>query len=102
MERSNAIRFDVDRVARPLSERGHVSASTVLAEPVGPAAQIEHGKERLARDLAGTRARWRGVKGEAEHMARSIAVAATAAFAIGALAAAVATRSRRRHRRVWW
>ncbi|WP_437312100.1 hypothetical protein [Sorangium sp. So ce388] len=79
-----------------------MSASAVLAEPVGPAAQIERGKERLARDLAGTRARWGGVKGEVEHMARSIAVAATAAFAIGALAAAVATRSRRRHRRIRW
>ncbi|WP_437932522.1 hypothetical protein WMF37_25750 [Sorangium sp. So ce291] len=72
------------------------------AGPVGPAEQIEHGEERVARDLAAPRARSGGVKGEAEHMARSIAVAATAALAIGAVAAAVATRSRRRHRRIWW
>ncbi|MGK3983813.1 hypothetical protein WME99_12295 [Sorangium sp. So ce136] len=102
MERSSAIRFDVDRVARPLSERGHVSAVARPAGPAGPAGQIEHTKERLARDLTAARARWGGVKGEAEHTARSIAVAATAALVLGAVAAAVATRSRRRHRRIGW
>ncbi|WP_437627925.1 hypothetical protein [Sorangium sp. So ce1151] len=102
MERSSAIRFDVERVARPLSERGHVSAVARPAEPVGPAEQIEHSKERLARDLAAARGRWGGIRGEAEHMARSIAVASIAALVIGALAAAVATRSRRRHRRIGW
>ncbi|KYF83464.1 hypothetical protein BE18_49600 [Sorangium cellulosum] len=104
MDPSSAIRFDTERVARPLSERGHVSAGAGAAAPAGPAEQIEHSKERLARDLVAAKARWGGIKGEAEHTARSVAIAAAAAvtvLAVGAVAA-VAIRSGRKRRRIWW
>ena len=77
---------------------------TVCRAPAGPAEQIEHSKERLARDLVTVKARWGGIKGEAEHTARSVAIAAAAAvtvLAVGAVAA-VAMRSGRKRRRIWW
>ncbi|KYF96942.1 hypothetical protein BE20_40410 [Sorangium cellulosum] len=98
----NPVRYG--EVARPLSERGHVSAGAGAAAPAGPAEQIEHSKERLARDLVAAKARWGGIKGEAEHTARSVAIAAAAAvtvLAVGAVAA-VAIRSGRKRRRIWW
>ncbi|WP_438015219.1 hypothetical protein WMF18_30635 [Sorangium sp. So ce315] len=101
MDPSSAIRFDTERVARPLSERGHVSAGAGSAAPAGPAEQIEHSKERLARDLAAARARWGGIKGEAEHTARGVAIAAAAAIAVGAVAV-MAIRAGRKRRRIWW
>ncbi|WP_438002297.1 hypothetical protein WMF26_24565 [Sorangium sp. So ce185] len=104
MDPSSAIRFDTERVARPLSERGQVSAGAGAATPAGAAEQIEHSKEPLARDLVAAKARWGGIEGEAEHTARSIAIAAAAAvtvLAAGAVAAA-AIRSSRKRRRIWW
>jgi hypothetical protein len=101
MEPSSAIRFDEERVTRPLSERGHVSAGAGPAALAGPAEQIEHSKERLARDLVAAKARWGGVKGEAEHTAQRVAITAAAVIAVGAVAA-VAIRVRRKHRRIWW
>ncbi|XXX82550.1 hypothetical protein WMF30_27730 [Sorangium sp. So ce134] len=101
MEPSSAIRFDTEGVARPLSERGRVSAGAGSAAPAGPAEQIEHSKERLARDLVAAKAKWGGIKGEAEHTAQRAAIAAVAVIAVGAVAAA-AIRSRRKHRRMWW
>ncbi|WP_437592124.1 hypothetical protein [Sorangium sp. So ce1000] len=93
--------FDAERVARPLSERGHVSANAGSAAPAGPAEQIEHSKERLARDLVAAKARWGGTKGEVEHTAQRVAIAVAAVIGVGVVAAVV-TRSRRRHRRIWW
>ncbi|KYF83172.1 hypothetical protein BE11_43695 [Sorangium cellulosum] len=101
MDPSSAIRFDTERVARPLSERGHVSAGAGFAAPAGPAGQIEHSKERLARDRVAARARWGGMKGEAEHTARRVTLAAAAVIAVGAVTA-VAMRSRSKRRRPWW
>ncbi|WP_437603096.1 hypothetical protein [Sorangium sp. So ce590] len=100
MDPSSAIRFDTERVARPLSERGHVSAGAGSAAPAGPAEQIEHSKERLARDLVAAKAKWGGIKGETEHTARRLAIAAATVVAVAAVAA-VAIRSRRKHRRIW-
>ncbi|XXZ26314.1 enolase C-terminal domain-like protein [Sorangium sp. So ce307] len=101
MDPSSAIRFDTERVARPLSERGHVSAGAGSAAPARPAEQIERSKERLARDPVAAKARWGGTKGEAEHTARRAGIAAAAVVAMAAFAA-VAIRSRRKRRRIWW
>ncbi|WP_433931010.1 hypothetical protein AB3662_43115 [Sorangium cellulosum] len=102
MERSSAIRFDTERVARPLSERGRVSAGAGSAAPAGPSEQIEHGKERLARDMVAARARWGAIEGEAEHTARRVAIAAAAVIAAVGAVAAAAIRSRRKRWRLGW
>lgn len=101
MDSSSAFRFDTERVARPLSERGYVSAGAGSAAPAGPAGQIEQSKERLARDLVGAEARWGGVEGEAGRTARGVAITAAVAIAVGAVAA-MAIRSSRQRRRIWW
>lgn len=101
MEPSTAIRFDEERVSRPLSERGHVSAGAGSAAPTSPAEQIEHSKQRLAGDLVAARARFRGAKSGAEHTAWRVAVVAAAVLALGGVAA-VAVSSRRKRRRAWW
>ncbi|WP_437287199.1 hypothetical protein [Sorangium sp. So ce406] len=102
MERSSAIRFDTERVARPLSERAHLSAGAGSAAPAGPADQIEHSKERLARDMVAARARWGAVEGGAERTARHVAIAAAALIAVVGAVAAAAIRSRRKRWRLWW
>ncbi|WP_437486333.1 hypothetical protein WME75_03300 [Sorangium sp. So ce1014] len=101
MERSSAILFDTERVARPLSERGHVDTG---AGPAGPVEPVAHSTERRARDLVAVKSRWGGAKGEAGHTARSIsiALAAAAVLAVGIVAAAAAVRSRRERWRIWW
>ncbi|XXX82535.1 hypothetical protein WMF30_27655 [Sorangium sp. So ce134] len=83
MEPPGAIRFDTERATRPLSQRGQASAGAGAAAPAGPAEQIEHSKERLARDLGAAKARWGGIEGGAEHTALRVAITAAAALAPG-------------------
>ncbi|WP_437534816.1 hypothetical protein WME79_11475 [Sorangium sp. So ce726] len=100
MEPSGVIRFDLERVARSLGERGHVCAEGVPAAPPGLAERMERSEERRARDRVTAKANLRVIQGGAAPTARRLAAAAAVVVALGT-AAAMAAGARRERRRLW-